>query len=250
MRLGIADYGFNVGDGALYDIEERLLNLKAKGFQGIERLEAVSPSDALQKAALYRKCGMDFGTCRGPSVQAGIEWTSGLGKDYVWLTPGDSSRAVPLDVFIRCAARMVEACAKRGLKAGLHNHLKQAVESPDELEEFLAAVPGASLLLDTAHLALAGGDPAATIRKHAKRLCAVHFKDAEKTQSGHKTRPLGLGNLGLDHREILKELIRAGYDGWVFLEPEDRERDPMEEALIGLEELRSAGFFKHAQGVS
>jgi len=243
MKIGIADYGFNVWDGALYDIEERLLKLKAAGFQGIERIEAASPSDALQKATLYRKLGMDFGTCRGPNVQAGIEWTSGLGKSYVWLTPGDLSRKTPPETFYRCASRMVEACARHGLKAGLHNHLNQVVESPAELEAFLKAVPKASLLLDTAHLALCGGDPIKLIRQHANRLCAVHFKDAETTQGGHTARPLGLGNLGLDHRKIAKELVKAGYDGWIFIEPEDKSRDPMEEAQIGLEHLRSAGFF-------
>ena len=244
MKLGIADYGFNVWDGALYDIEERLLHVKSLGFQGIERIEAVSPSDALQKATLYRKLGMDFGTCRGPNVQAGIEWTSGLGKDYVWLTPGDLSRSTPPEAFYRRANRMVEICAKHGLKAGLHNHLKQVVESPAELEDFLKAVPRASLLLDTAHLALCGGDPIEVIRKHSKRLCAVHFKDAEKTKDGHNTRPLGMGNLGLDHCKIAEELVKAGYDGWIFIEPEDSSRNPSEEASIGLKELRAGGFFK------
>ncbi len=245
MKIGIADYGFNVWDGALYDIEERLAALKDLGFQGIERVEASSPSDALQKAALYRKLGMDFGTCRGPSVQAGIEWTSGLGKSYVWLTPGEMSRKTPPEVFRRCAKRMVEACARRGIKAGLHNHLNQVVESPAELEDFLKAVPEASLLLDTAHLALCGGDPIDVIRRHSKRLCAVHFKDAEKLNDGaYMARPLGMGNLGLDHRAIAEELLKAGYDGWVFIEPEDRSRNPLDEAAIGLEHLRSGGFFK------
>jgi sugar phosphate isomerase/epimerase len=248
VKIGIADYGFNEWDGALYDIEERLHAIKKMGFDGIERVEAVSPSDALQKAAIYRKTGMDFGTCRGPNVQANIQWTCGLGKDYVWLTPGDLSRsAVSFDVFIRRASRMVEVCARWGLKAGLHNHLKLAVETPEELEEFLKLVPGACLLLDTGHLGLAGGDPIAVIRRHAKRLCAVHFKDAEKRPDGtHTARPLGLGNLGLDHKAIANELVKAGYDGWIFMEPEDFSRNPAEEAGIGLDLLRSTDIFKHS----
>jgi inosose dehydratase len=122
MKIGIADYGFNVYDGGLYDIEERLIKLKALGFQGIERIEAVSPSDAMHKALLYRRVGMDFGTCRGPSVQAGIEWTCALGKSYVWLTPGDISRKTPPETFYRRANIMVKTCKKYGLQAGLHNH--------------------------------------------------------------------------------------------------------------------------------
>lgn len=244
MKIGIADYGLNVWDGGLYDIEERLLKLKSLGFQGIERIEAVSPSDAIQKAALYRRLGMDFGTCRGPSVQTGIEWTCALGKSYVWLTPGDISRKTPPETFYRRANAMVNTCKKYGLKAGLHNHLNQVVESPAELDAFLQAVPEACLLLDTAHLALCGGDPIEVIRKYSKRLCAVHFKDAEKTKDGHLVKALDTGNLGLEHCKITEELIKAGYDGWVFIEPENRSYNPLEEAGSGLKLLRSAGFFK------
>ena len=65
MKYGIADYGMNVWDGGLYDIELRLEELRDIGFNGTERLEAISASDALTKAARYRKMGMDFATCRG-----------------------------------------------------------------------------------------------------------------------------------------------------------------------------------------
>ena len=92
LKFGVADYGLNVWDGGLYDIESRLLDIKKLGLSGTERLEAVSASDALCKAALYRRLGMDFSTCRGPSVQAGIEWTAGLDKKYVWITPGSLDR--------------------------------------------------------------------------------------------------------------------------------------------------------------
>ena len=244
MKIGIADYGLTVWDGAIYSIEARLKKLKALGFQGIERIEAVSSSDAMHKALIYRQLGMDFGTCRGPSVQAGIEWTCALGKSYVWLTPGDLSRETPAETFYRRANIMVETCKQYGLQVGLHNHLNQVVESPDELDAFLDRVPEACLLLDTAHLALCGGDPIKFIRKYADRLCAVHFKDADKTADGHDVKPIGMGNLGLDHIEITKELIKAGYDGWVFIEPESTTYDPLEEATIGLDLLRSNGLFK------
>ncbi|MCF6175584.1 MAG: sugar phosphate isomerase/epimerase [Victivallaceae bacterium] len=243
MKIGIADYGFNVWDGGLYDIEERLVKLKSRGFQGIERIEAISPSDALHKSLLYRRLGMDFGTCRGPSVQAGIEWTCALGKDYVWLAPGDMTRETPPEIFYRRANIMVATGKKHGLKVGLHNHLRQVVESPAELHAFLKNVPGASSILDTAHLALCGGDPIEFIGKYANRLCAVHFKDAIKSETGHISQPLGQGNLGLDHCEIAEALIKSGYDGWIFIEPENPNCNPLDDAGIGLDLLRSAGFF-------
>ena len=68
MQFGVADYGMNVWDGGSFDTVHRLRGLKEIGYAGTERLEAVSPADALQKATRYRELGMDFATCRGPSV--------------------------------------------------------------------------------------------------------------------------------------------------------------------------------------
>ena len=36
MKYGIADYGMNVYEGGLFDLEERLANLKQLGYSGIE----------------------------------------------------------------------------------------------------------------------------------------------------------------------------------------------------------------------
>ena len=72
LKFGVADYGLNVRDGGLYDIESRLRDIQKLGLSGTERLEAVSASDALCKAALYRRLGMDFSTCRGSGISARI----------------------------------------------------------------------------------------------------------------------------------------------------------------------------------
>ena len=46
MKIGVADYGINVWDGGLFDIEERLEGLKSIGYEGTERLVATSASEA------------------------------------------------------------------------------------------------------------------------------------------------------------------------------------------------------------
>ncbi|NOY75933.1 MAG: hypothetical protein GXP32_09125, partial [Kiritimatiellaeota bacterium] len=103
MKFGVADYGMNVWHGGMYSIEDRLIDLKGIGYNGTERLEAISESDAIHKAALYRGLGMDFTTCRAPSMRACIEWTAALGKKYIWMTPGDISRDADFDIFCRRA---------------------------------------------------------------------------------------------------------------------------------------------------
>lgn len=49
MRMGAADYGMNVWDSGCFDIEGRLIRLKEIGFEGVERLEAISADQKSQK---------------------------------------------------------------------------------------------------------------------------------------------------------------------------------------------------------
>ncbi len=247
MKFGIADYGMNVWDGGLFDIEERLKGLKKIGYEGTERLEAVSPSDALQKAALYRKIGMDFALCLGPNVQATIQWTAALGKGYVWVEV--TSR--DFDAFCRQANIQAEICARWGLRAALHNHLGGLVESQKDVETFLARCPKCGLVFDTGHLAAADGDCVEIVKKYPDRIMAVHLKDWLVTnpeigldkwgQRGHFC-GLGTGNIGLDNAAVMRALAETGYDGWVFVEHDIHLQEPLKDLALSRQYLRDAGF--------
>lgn len=248
MKFGVADYGMNVWDGGLYEIEDRLAALKKLGFDGTERLEAVSESDALSKSAMYRRMGMDYSTCRGPSVQAGIQWTAALGKKYVWLTPGTNDRAIDFDVFCRRSNAFIRACRGYGLCAAIHNHMGQRVQDQRELEEFLKQCPDAGIVFDTGHLSMAGGDPAAIVRKYHRRLCVVHLKDVfltgGKTDGGYPAYrfcELGGGNNGFSNRDVIDALVEVGYDGWVHIEHDTHLREPLEDLAVSLQFLHDCG---------
>ena len=244
MKFGIADYGMNVWEGGLYDIDARLRDLKSIGFDGTERLEAVSEAAALHKAAIYHKMGMDFSTCRGPNVQVNIEWSAALGKKYVWLTPSDLSREVDFEVFCRRANRMIDACAAWGIRAAIHNHLWQRVESQCELEDFLKKCPGAGLVFDTGHLSAAGGDPVEIVKKYAGRIAVMHLKDVVVKPDGKFERfcELGAGNNGLDNRKVMEALVATGYDGWVHIEHDCHLNDPVLDLGKSYKYLIDAGF--------
>ncbi len=245
MLVGVADYGMNVWDGGCFDIEERLRRLREVGYDGIERVEACSAADAIEKAARYRRLGMDFGTCRGPNIETSIRWTAGLGKGYVWV--GVSARE--FGAFCRQAEEHAAACARWGLRAALHNHLGTPVETQEQLDAFLAACPNCGLVLDTAHLAAAGGDPVGVVRRCPDRLVAIHLKDwlvtnpdADLGRWGERGRfcELGAGNIGLDNRAVLRALREVGYEGWVFVEQDTHLRDPFVDLATSLEYIRSA----------
>ena len=55
MKYGIADYGMNVYEGGLFDLEERLANLKQLGYSGIERLEAADTCEAVNRAVTFHR---------------------------------------------------------------------------------------------------------------------------------------------------------------------------------------------------
>lgn len=249
MKFGVADYGMSVWDGGLYDLEMRIDELKSIGYDGIERLDAIDSSDAMNKAVCFHRMGMDFSTCRGPSISSGIEWTCGFGKKYVWLTPGPAGRDVDFATYCRRSNKFIKAVKRHGIKAVLHNHLGARIERQNELDDFMKACPDAYLLLDIGHLHGAGGDVVGTIEKYHDRIEAVHFKDIEiKDKSigierwGERLRfcELGAGNAGVDYAGAAKALLKHGYDGWVFIEHDTHTDEPVKQLKTSLELVRKA----------
>ena len=247
MKFGVADYGMYVWDGGSFDTEERLEGLKGIGYDGLERLEAISADDAMHKAAGFRRLGMDFATCRGSNPEVSIRWTAALGKQYVWT----SVIGTDFDTFCRQAEHQAKVCARWGVQTALHNHLGSPVESQKQLETFLSRCPSCGLLLDTAHLAAAGGDPLEIVKKYSDRMVAIHLKDWLLTNPGigldkwwqrGRFCELGAGNIGLDNAAIMRAVAGTGYDGWVFVEHDTHLQDPLKDLAISRQYLRDAGF--------
>jgi sugar phosphate isomerase/epimerase len=250
MKYGLADYGWRMwfGGGEDYDLESTLLDLKEIGYEGLERCRASSPGEALTNAATFRRLGMDFATVAGPGAEASIQWTAALGKRYVW-TMG---RPKDFEQICRMANRQAEVTDRWGIRTALHNHLGSPVESQEELEAFLERCPRVGLVLDTAHLAAAGGDPRGIVRKYPERLAAIHLKDwlvtnpeigiKESWPKRGRFCELGAGNIGLDNIAVMKELVKVGYEGWILVEHDTHLQDPRKDLAISRRYLRDAGF--------
>jgi len=248
MKFGIADYGMNVWYGGLYDTTQRLVDLKQVGYDGIERLEAASPSEAISKAIEFKRLGMDFTTCRGPTIESSIKWTAALGKSYVWA----QSPARDFDTFCRQVNDQVKAAAVFGVRVGLHNHLGSLVETQAQVEDFLERCPGCGLVLDTGHLAAADGDVLAVVRKYMARLLVIHVKDWKSNgtaapannpkwyECGYFT-TLGQGNIGQDNAAVLKVVKAGGFDGWTFVEHDTHLQDPLTDLAESRAYLKKAG---------
>ena len=246
-KIGVADYGMSVWYGGCYNLEQRLELLKECGIGGIEKLSATDMAEAVQNAALFHRLEMDFASCSMPSPELSMKCTCAFGKEYVWF-PMRCARDIPFEEYCRRANDFVQAAAYYNLKGALHNHLGNRVESQEEVDAFMQAVPGATLLLDIAHLHAAGGDCVEVVRKYHNRLAAVHFKDVyyknkniglDNWSERLRFCELGGGNAGLDYEAIGEELKKNHYDRWILIEHDTHLREPKIDLTISANILKA-----------
>ena len=249
MKIGVADYGMFVWEGGLFDYEQRLRDIKAIGYDGLERLRPVSESDAINTAAMVKKLGMDFATCLSPTAEKSIQWTAALGKEYVW---ADVS-AKNFDDFCRQVNVQARACERYGIRVALHNHLGSLVETQEQLDEFMRRCPDAGLLLDTGHLAVAGGDALMTASRYYDRLVALHLKcwvmkdkDApEWYNRGYFTGldyvPTEPNAVYVPNAEVVALLKSRGFDKWIMVEHDTHLREPLEDLAESRKWMREHG---------
>lgn len=230
MKFGVADFGIYVWYGGHYDYEERVRKVHEIGYDGLEKLTPDSPEDALRKVSLLKKLGMDFATCNVQTPENSIKWTAALGGDYVWGEPyGWTAEELKRGLF-----EMTKAAKEYGVKVCVHNHLGSVFERQESLEDVLKECPDTYLLLDTGHLAVAGGDVCYMAEKYYDRICAYHLKgwqwsetpDAEKWQDRGYFCGIGQGDFAIDNEFVCKNALKNGFDGWIFLEHDTHKRDP------------------------
>ncbi|QIR83902.1 myo-inosose-2 dehydratase [Paracoccus sp. AK26] len=148
--------------------------------------------------------------------------------------------------------------ASQGITLAYHHHMGTVVESPEEIDAFMAATgPAAHLLFDAGHCTFGGGDPEAVLRRHAARVAHFHAKNIRRdvTQrvraenlsfiegvlAGAFTVP-GDPEGAIDFVPLLRILADAGYDGWLVIEAEQdpEKRNPLEYQSLGLKSLKAA----------
>jgi inosose dehydratase len=130
---------------------------------------------------------------------------------------------------------VVDIAAARGLRSHFHPHLTTIVETSEEVRTIFRNTR-IDFCPDTAHLAAAGGDPAALIREHRDRISYVHLKGWQSKPFAFT--PLDAGDL--DVGKVMDALREIEYTGWVTVEL-DSWPDPKEGAA------RSMAFLKRSE---
>lgn len=244
MKIGVADYGMNMWYGGQYDYVDRVAELRKIGFDGIERIYAQTEPHALYTAANVRRLGGDFATCLAPTVELSMQWTAAFGKEYMWVNVNGKD----FDTYCRQVNEQVKAAARWGVKVALHNHLGSLVETQEQLDEFMKRCPGAYLLLDAGHLAVAGGDVLKSADMYYDRLVAVHVKGWQMTNPDAKEWfnrgyfcEIGGGNFPVPNEELVKYLVGRGFDKWIMIEHDTHLQDSLKDLQISRERLAALG---------
>ncbi len=123
-----------------------------------------------------------------------------------------------------------EIAGEMGFRAGLHNHLGQMVQNQDEVDRCMALTDPKKFWFspDTAHLYLAGCDPAANLRKYESRLMMMDYKDAKRESANVKFADeiYDLGDGDIDFPACHRVLKSIGFKGWICVDLDTARKGP------------------------
>ncbi|OUD08373.1 myo-inosose-2 dehydratase [Marivivens niveibacter] len=150
-------------------------------------------------------------------------------------------------------------CADQGIDLVYHHHMGTVVQSPEDIDAFMAATAVAGgktkLLFDAGHCYFGGGDPETVLRKHVDRVRHFHAKNvrpavrARVEDEGWSFMDGVRGSVftvpgdqegGVEFTPLLQILKDAGYDGWIVIEAEQDPdiRNPLMYQTLGLHTLK------------
>lgn len=266
-------------------VEQCLTEARDAGIEGMEKGHKL-PEDGPALKALLASYGLDFvsgwystfllernADAEFAAAQNDLKWRKEAGAKVLIVCECTrtvhgtqsaplSTRPILTDaewaVFLPRMTRFAELVKGYGLQLVYHHHMGTVVQTPEEVDRFMAGTgPAVNLLLDTGHMTWGGGDAVAMAKKYADRIGHVHTKDvrapiAEKALKedwsflnavleGVYTVP---GDGKIDFVGVFKAL--PTYSGWVILEAEQDpvKANPKKYVTMGVANLKR--FLKEA----
>jgi inosose dehydratase len=275
------DDDWSLGDHL--SLEDCLGDCQRIGFDGIEKGHKMPDEGRTLKAKLA-EYGLRFAAgwhstnilvndieTEKKALQAWIDFTKAVGGDHInacecsnTVHGNDkvavSDRPVMTDAewdrFSAGYEELSRHAAEQGVRMGYHHHMGSIVESPEDIDRFMAmAGPHTRLLLDTGHAFFGGGDPAEIARKYMDRVTHIHAKNIrpnimrevreqnlsflEGVRRGAFTVP-GDPEGCVAFEPVLQIAAEHGYSGWLVIEAEQDSavREPFHYQNMGLRALR------------
>ena len=228
------------------------IGLRLTGYPGALRSYDITP-EAMSHELAKRHLHVATISFNGPSHDAAqqdryladgrkaMEFLKGLGANRLVCFPPNRSHLNDAAFKTMCQSfnRLGEIGGEMGFKVGLHNHLDQMVEKPEEVDRCMELTDPKlfGFAPDTAHLLLGGSDPVKMIRKYHARLIFLDYKDARWTEpTADLKEPNGkvypkesraakflnsiydLGDGDVDFPACHQILRKMHYEGWICVD--------------------------------
>lgn len=152
-----------------------------------------------------------------------IEFLRRFGADHlVVFSPRRGKPSEAFNVMCQFFNRLGEVASEKGFRAGLHNHLGQMVQTPEEIDRCMELTDPRVFYFspDTAHVYLGGGDPATIMDKYKHRLMMADYKDAKRAGLGSNFVPniFDLGDGEIDFPACHRVLRSIAFKGWICVD--------------------------------
>lgn len=195
---------------------------------------------AMQKEASKRGCQIVTISFNGPThdparraeavatAKAAMNFLKDFGANHLvvfspnrnYLT-GDAPFQAMCEAFNEIGA----AAREMGFYAGLHNHMAEMVQNPDEIDRCMAMTDPKLFYFspDTAHLHLAGCDVVKTLEKHKHRIILADYKDAKclpgtRPDSFDRESIVDLGQGDVNFAGCHRVLKSISFQGWLIVD--------------------------------
>jgi inosose dehydratase len=194
----------------------------------------------MEKEASRRGCRIVTISFNGPAqdpsrraevianAKAAMNFLKEFGANHlVVFSPNRRDGAAPgaFQAMCECFNEIGSAARAMGFYAGLHNHMGQIVQSPEEVDRCMAMTDPQLFYFspDTAHLHLAGCDVVQTLEKHKHRLMLADYKDARRLPSAKpdtfdRESIFDLGDGEIDFPGCHRVLKSNNFDGWLIVD--------------------------------
>lgn len=258
----LGDWGFMPTQPARLRDELQRRGLAMLGaFVTVRLSDPPSYEDSLRRAVTTARLLGAVGDGTAPVIVLSDEPAAdpGRARSAGRVDAGSSLSGGQWDEAARGVARIAQAVRDQaGLRTVFHHHCATFVETPEELEALLQRTDPAlvGLCLDSGHASYGGSSPAELLSRYGPRIWHVHFKDCEpriatraRTEEWDYQTALGhglfceLGQGDVDFPALLRELERAGYDGWIVVEQDvlPAMGAPLDSAIRNRRYLRELG---------
>ncbi len=246
LPLGLQLY--SVRQQLQQDFNGTLQTLGQLGYREVEAAGFYGKSAADFRAAMS-KTGLQCVSSHSPYADLGprfaeiLDYAEGVGVRYLICsspghkTPGATGKLTLEDWRWNAEQfnRMGEACKKRQIQFGYHNHVAEfaAIDGVVPYLELLHRTDPANVTMemDCGWVLVGGGNPVELMRGHPGRFSMLHVKDFKllaAAEDGHASAELGLGVI--DYMPIFAEAKHSQHIQHVFVEQEEFDR-PYQEAL-------------------